>query len=131
MGVGRARSRIVTAKGGRQFVSNYTPAATRNEAGVIRQYAEDAMAGRAPFTGAVELKMAMYFPIPSSFSKAKRAAALSGTIRPTVKPDWDNGAKFTDALSKVVWADDKQVTDAFVWKRYSTHPRVVMEIREI
>lgn len=132
MGVGRARSRIVTAAktggGIRQFVAHYTPTNTRNEAAVIRQYAQDAMAGRAPFTGAVELRMAMYFAIPESFSKTKRIAALNGSLRPTTKPDWDNCGKFTDALSKVVWLDDKQVTDAHAWKRYSDKPRVIMEI---
>jgi Holliday junction resolvase RusA-like endonuclease len=131
MGVGRAKTRIVTAASGRSFATIYTPKKTRDESAVIRDYAAQAMGEREPFTGAVELRMSLYFPIPSGFTKKKRTAIEAGTLRPTVKPDWDNAGKFTDALSKVVWLDDKQVTDAHIWKRYSSRPRVIIEVRPL
>ncbi len=125
----RARHRVVNTKDGRQFVSTYTPPATRTEEGVIRMVAAEAMAGRAPLAGPLELKFAIWLPIPQSWSNKKRAAALAGAILPTTKPDWDNGGKITDSLNGIVWNDDSQVTDAHVWKRYSDRPRVVIEIR--
>lgn len=128
-GVERARSRIVTTKKGQQFVAAYTPAKTRLAAAVIKDFAEQAMAGRAPFDGPLELRYVAYLPIPQSFSKAKTAAALSGALLPTVKPDFDNIAKFVDGLNHVVFRDDAQIAKATIWKFYSDKPRIVVEIR--
>jgi Holliday junction resolvase RusA-like endonuclease len=126
----RARHRVVTTKTGRTFVSTYTPAETRTEEGVIRMAAADAMDGRAPLLGPLDLRFAIFVQVPRSWSNKKRQDALAGLIRPTVKPDWDNGGKLCDSLNGIVWQDDSQVTDAHVWKRYSDQPRVVIEVRE-
>lgn len=130
-GKARTRGRIVTAKSGRQFVSEYTPAKTRNEEAVIRDFAEQAMNGRAPFEGPLEVRMRIYLPIPQSMPKKRQEAAIAGELRPTIKPDWDNTAKLTDACNGIVWRDDSQIVAAHVWKYYSVRPGVVIEVRRV
>lgn len=128
----RAGHRIVRPKGGgASFVSTYTDADTRSEQGVLRMAAAEAMATREPFQGAVDLRVAFYLPVPASWSKTRREAALAGHILPTAKPDADNLAKMIDALKQITWRDDAQVSDLNVRKRYAARPRTVMEIREV
>ena len=43
------------------------------------------------------------FPVPTSWSRRKREAALTGTIQHIKKPDCDNLLKCVDALNQVVW----------------------------
>ena len=127
----RARGRIVTTKDNRQFVATYTPSKTRNEEAVIRDMAEQAMNGRAPLQGALDLRISIFLPVPHSWSARKQAQALAGIVRPTVRPDWDNCAKLTDACNGICWRDDSQIVGAHVWKFYSQRPRVAIEVREI
>lgn len=128
----RARSRIVTARSGHQFVSTYTPAQTRQEEAVVRFAASRAMNGREPIEGPVDLRISIFLPVPQSWSGKKQRAALSGDVRPTTKPDFDNCTKAVcDACNAIVWRDDTQVVAAHVWKYYSDRPRVVCEVRLI
>ena len=46
-----------------------------------------------PFQGPVTLGMRAFLPIPKSKSKKWQAAAITGEIRPTTKPDTDNLVK--------------------------------------
>ncbi len=79
----------------------------------------------------VDMRVIAYLPIPKSTSKVKRAKMLTGEIRPTVKPDFDNiGKLIADALNKVAYDDDKCIVDAQVRKFYSDHPRTVVILRE-
>lgn len=109
----------------------FTPAATKSYEGVLRLEAQNVMGTRPPLEGPLSIVVSMFMPIPKSWSKRKRADALSGVLRPIVKPDWDNGAKMTDALNEVVWRDDSQVVDGRVIKRYSDRPRLEISIREV
>lgn len=69
----------------------------------------------------LEVEINAYFPIPKSFSKAKRAAAEENVIRPTGKPDCDNIAKAVcDALNNVAYRDDSQIVALAVQKWYTT-----------
>lgn len=62
--------------------------------------------------------------IPKKTSKDRRSKMLSGFIRPTVKPDWDNiGKLVADALNGIAYDDDKCIVDAQVRKFYSDQPR--------
>lgn len=128
-GAGRARTRVVSPKGGKPFATVYTPAETRTEAGVIRMHAAEAMNGRAPFDGPIDLRMTSYRPIPKSWSKKQQQMARDGLLLPTSKPDYTNIARFEDALKSIVWLDDAQITDAHHWKRFGDIPRVVIEVR--
>ena len=128
----RNRTRIVNTKTGGQFVANYLPAQSAREQSVIRKIAYDAMNGRAPLLGPIDLRIVAYMPIPASWSNKKQATALNDKIRPTGRPDWENLAKMLDGLNGVVWRDDSQITDPRgPYKRYSNRPRTVIEIREL
>ena len=61
-----------------------------------------------------------YFPIPKSFSTAKREAAERLELRPTVKPDADNIIKAVlDGLNGVAFEDDRLVSSCQCDKRYA------------
>jgi Holliday junction resolvase RusA-like endonuclease len=107
----------------------YTPASTRSYEAALRLAAQAEMAGRPLMTGALEVLIVAAFPIPKSFSKAKRTHALVGALRPTKKPDADNLLKSIDALNGVVWEDDAQVTDATVKKIYAERPELTIKVR--
>jgi len=126
----RARSRLIKPKSGPGFISTYTPPETRSEMAVIRDFAEQAMMGRVPLDGPIDLRVSAYFPVPASWSQKKQQAALDDGIRPTKKPDWDNVGKLAgDCLSGLCFRDDSQITDAAVYKRYSSTPRLIIEVR--
>lgn len=133
----------------------FTPKATRAEMEAVRLIARMAMNGRDPFAGPVELLLACYMPVPASWSKAKRALALAGHLKPTSKPDGSNVQKLVeDAIQpepvrqkrvngkvvkpkfpappvRVVILDDAQIVKWTGWKIYSDNPRVVVEVKEI
>ena len=128
----RPRSRIVQARSGRQFISTYTPAQTRREEAAIRFVAAEAMQGRAPLEGPIDVRVSVFLPVPQSWSGKKQVAALAGALRPTGRPDADNCQKeLWDACNNIVWRDDSQIVAAHVWKYYSERPRVVCEVRLI
>jgi Holliday junction resolvase RusA-like endonuclease len=85
--VAKARPRI-TRKG-----IAYTPAATRKYEAHGRLAAQLAMNGRPPITSPVSVVMRVELPIPASWSARRRAAATTGNIRPTGRPDLDNFIK--------------------------------------
>jgi Holliday junction resolvase RusA-like endonuclease len=126
----RAGHRIGRNAAGKQFIASYTPNQTRAEQGAVKLFATRAMHGQSPLDGPIDLRLCAYMPIPRSWSQRKQSSALAGTIYPTAKPDCDNVLKsFMDAVKAIVWRDDSQVVSASVWKRYSTEPRVVVEVR--
>src|SRR5258708_3044060 len=103
-GKGRGRA-VATPQGARV----YTAAKTRSYEARLGFAAEQAMRGRVPTGLPVRLTMSVFFAVPQSWLKRKRAQALAGTLWPTVKPDADNSLKLCDALNGIVWVDDKQV----------------------
>ena len=110
---------------------SYTPDRTVRFEDRLALAAQTAMAGRPPFEGPLKMYVEMYFPVPESKPARWKSAALAGQIRPTVKPDWDNGGKMTDALNLIVWVDDKQIVDGRVVKYYSKNPRTVVRVEPI
>jgi Holliday junction resolvase RusA-like endonuclease len=79
--------------------------------------------------GPISLTVKVYKKTLKSFSKKKIAAAESGQLRPTSKPDVDNYVKgVKDALKNVIWKDDSQVVDLHISKWYSETPRVEITI---
>ena len=56
---------------------------------------------------------------------------LSGEIRPTKKPDWDNSGKIiADSLNEIAYKDDSQIVDGMVRKFYGETPKVIVVIKE-
>lgn len=152
---GKPRGKASSRSGPGGF--HYKDKVTAGEIDAIRMIARIAMAGREPFSGPVDLKLAAYIEVPKSWSKKDRALALEDKIHPTVKPDYDNLHKILDGIQpppppkrkqgetdisyrirrraweeiKVVLLDDKQVTRWQGWKMYSEQPRLVVVITEI
>src|SRR5271156_4023786 len=89
----RNRHRIVKKKDGGQFIANYLPSESRSEQGAVRMFAAQAMAGRPPLEGPLELRMTAFMPIPASWSAKKQRQAMEGAIFPTGRPDADNLVK--------------------------------------
>jgi Holliday junction resolvase RusA-like endonuclease len=106
----------------------FTPKATRDFEAALRIVAGEQMNGRPPLEGALSVVVTATFPVPASWSKKKREAALDGAIPHTVKPDVDNLLKSIDALNSIVFHDDKQVTDARVVKKYGEVPSLRIEV---
>lgn len=69
----------------------------------------------APIEGAVDVIIEAQFAPAASWSKAKRAAAMGQPH--TQKPDCDNlGKTVLDALNRIAWADDGQVSSITIRK---------------
>lgn len=83
------------------------------------------------FTGGVALELWFYLPRPKTLLTRSRAGR---EFPHTTKPDLDKLVRAAkDALSRVVWGDDAQVTDLVAHKRYcaaGTFPHVEIAVRE-
>lgn len=121
---GKGRPRFVRASG-----HAFTPARTRSYESLLQGAAIEAMSGQVPIEGPVSVSVSAYFPVPASWSKSKRAAALLGALRPTKKPDADNLLKILDSFNAVVWRDDAQVVEGSIAKHYSDQPRLEVRVR--
>lgn len=108
----------------------YTPAETVNAEAWVRQCAV-AACGQPVLPGPVELHMYVRIPVPASWSKKKRAAALAWELFPTGKPDLDNVAKLlADALNGILWRDDSQIVRMVLSKRYGVEAETSVQVRE-
>lgn len=90
--------------------------------------------GAKPLEGAVALGVKAYFRIAKSWPKKRKAAALSGELRPTKKPDLDNILKhLKDSANGVLWVDDAQVVEYLpgTGKYYAAEPRLEIEVRAV
>jgi Holliday junction resolvase RusA-like endonuclease len=95
----------------------YTPAATVAEERRIGQYAMEAWR-QPPTARACTVLLNIVMPVPSSWSKAKQAAALENKTA-MGKPDIDNILKlYLDAMTGIVWLDDTQVVAVVCAKVY-------------
>lgn len=116
----------------RKTKATYTQEKTRKHEQLVA-WAYKAVAGGFAFPDEtyIELRVVAFMKIPKGASKAKREKMLSGEIRPTVKPDWDNlGKLVSDALNGIAYKDDKYVVDAVVRKFYSDRPRTQVTVTE-
>ena len=103
----------------------FTPAKTVAYEGLVAMVAQQAMAGRSPMDGAVDVNVWLDCQIPVSWSKKKQAEALAHRLYPITKPDTDNVLKaIFDACNGVLWRDDVQVVNVCVAKRYAQTPCV-------
>ena len=78
---------------------------------------------------AISMQITAVYPVPASYPKRDKAAALAGDLLPTKKPDADNVAKvIADALNGLAYDDDAQITDLLVLKRYGEDPEVRVKL---
>lgn len=99
---------------------------------VKMEYERQCEGVRFPDDAALSVTITAWFSIPASKSLKVKEMMLAGVMRPTKRPDLDNVMKsILDGLNGVAYRDDVQVVTAFVEKRYSSRPRVYVEIEEI
>ena len=78
---------------------------------------------------AISMQIIAVYPVPASYPKRDKVAALAGDLLPTKKPDADNVAKIiADALNGLAYDDDAQITDLLVLKRYGEDPEVRVKL---
>ena len=129
--VGKGRPRAARRGTG---VVMFTPEKTAGYEALVAAAASNAMRAEAGslFTGPLEAVLEMRIPIPVSWSKAHKAAALAGAELPTSKPDIDNVVKaILDACNGVVFRDDAQVVMLVATKAFADEPGVRVVIREV
>ena len=132
--VGKGRPRAARRGAG---VVMFTPEKTADYEALVSATAATALAGAMRIgtsqllDGPLAAMLEMQFPVPASWSKARRARALAGAEWHTSKPDADNVAKAVlDACNGVVFRDDAQVVMLVATKAFSDEPGVRVVIRE-
>lgn len=95
-------------------------------------YIQETKGFRFPDDAMLDVCVFAYYGIPKSDSKKTKELKLSGEIRPTKRPDWDNVGKCVcDSLNKIAYHDDSNVVDGRVRKFYSDKPRLEVIIRQV
>lgn len=115
----------------------YTPDETsdyerlvRNEWLHVTRDPERPFSQREPWAGPVSLTITAAFPVPVSWPRWQRQAALAGVWPMVVKPDGDNVDKIVgDALNGHAWRDDCQVVEHTTRKLYAADPCLTVDIR--
>lgn len=108
----------------------YTPKDTVNYENLVR-YTYQSEVGKR-LTGAIEMTVKAYFPIPKSISK-KKHEILATEKEPCIKHrgDIDNVCKMLmDSINGVAFDDDRQIYKLVAEKYYSDNPRVEIELEE-
>ena len=120
--IAKARARF---GGGRVF----TPEKTRDFQYSFGWTAKAVMANRKPFACAVKITALFELPISVSWSERKRADAITGTLKPSGKPDIDNLTKAVlDSCNAIVFTDDALIVELRATKRYGVNPKTVVTI---
>ena len=84
----------------------YTPDTTRKYEALVTARAKEAMIGKRKIEkpNAVRVDILAIFPVPSSWSKKRRTAALQGVEHHVSKPDLDNVQKaILDGMNGIVF----------------------------
>lgn len=116
--VGKGRPRYANIKG---VVRTYTPKTTADYEKLVKANFRKQNPRATPLSGPINFEILALYPIPASYSKRKSAACQTGCLTPTVKPDIDNVAKsILDALNQIAYADDAQIVNLMVKKRYTS-----------
>ena len=112
--------------------TTYTPKETKLHEQLIQWAYRKAGGHKFPEDSEIRITIIAVMGIPKSTPKYRRADMLSGKIRPTKKPDWDNIGKLVcDALNGVAYDDDKCICSACVIKLYGEEPQTYVRLEEI
>lgn len=121
---GKARPRVNTYTG-----TAYTPTPTKDYENLIKQYFKVKYPRYEPLEGRVAVKISAYFDVPKSTSKKDKILIEEGKLSPTKKPDIDNIIKIVlDALNKMAFKDDNQITKLEVEKFYGKEEKIVVKV---
>ena len=123
---GKARPRLDVYTG-----RIYTPQNTRSYEELIRQYFKIKYPRYQTLEGRVAVKIIAYFKPAKNTTKKNRELMLSGALTPIKKPDIDNiGKVMLDALNKIAFKDDNQVTKMEIEKVYAEEEKIYIKIEE-
>lgn len=123
---GKARPKVNT-----YTLRAYTPQETKDYEELIKQYFILKYPKYIPIEGRVSVTITACFPIPKNTSKANTESMLNNKISPTKKPDIDNIVKIIlDALNKIAFKDDNQITKLNVEKKYAEEEKIVVKIED-
>ncbi len=123
---GKARPRVTRAG------ITYTPKETVQYENLVKLCFREAQAEAKVelFDRPVRAGLEVFYEIPKSTSKSKRAAMLLDKLYPTKKPDTDNIAKIIlDSLNGIAYKDDSQVVELTVNKFYSKRGQPYVFVR--
>lgn len=127
----QGRPRFSTAGG---FVKAYDPEKSRNYKTFVKCLAKEAAEKQGwEFTEKpLFVRIIAVLSIPASKSKKFKQRVNDGLEFPTKKPDVDNIFKtVTDAMSGILYKDDKQIVFANIAKTYGEQPRVEVHLEEL
>jgi Holliday junction resolvase RusA-like endonuclease len=112
----------------RKFGRAYTPAETvRFETHVAQVAAENFP---APLTGPVRITVSAEFEPSASWSKRKKAEHMGRAH--VQKPDLDNIVKaISDGLNRVAFADDSQIAEMVIQKRWGVEAKTIVMVEAI
>ena len=124
--VGKGRPRLNTYTG-----HVYTPGKTKDYETLVEQYFKVKYPRVEPFEGRVSIEIKAYLKIPKNMTKKDLKKVEEGLLSPTKKPDIDNIVKvILDALNKMAFKDDIQITKLLVEKEYAEEESVYIKIEE-
>lgn len=123
---GKARPRMNTRTG-----KAYTPSKTKNYEYEIKQWFINKYPNFKTLETRLKIQIIAYYDIPKSTTKKKAEKMERQIISPTKKPDIDNIAKIVlDALNKLAYKDDTQVTKLELEKVYADQAKLYISIEE-
>ena len=123
---GKARPRVNT-----YTCQVYTPNSTKDYENLIKQYFQIKYPRYIPFENRVSVEIKAYFKVPKTTTKKDKALIEEGKLSPTKKPDIDNVVKIVlDALNKMAFKDDNQITKLQVEKLYGEEEKIYIKIEE-
>lgn len=121
---GKARPRVNTYTG-----TAYTPTGTKDYENLIKQYFKVKYPRYEPLDGRVAIKIIAYFEVTKNTTKKDKKLIEEGLLSPTKKPDIDNIVKIIlDALNKMAFKDDNQITKLEVEKLYGSEEKIVVKV---
>lgn len=121
---GKARPRVNTYTG-----TAYTPTGTKDYENLIKQYFKVKYPRYEPLDGRVAIKIIAYFEVTKNTTKKDKKLIEEGLLSPTKKPDIDNIVKIIlDALNKMAFKDDNQITKLEVEKLYGPEEKIVVKV---
>ena len=128
MPVPKERPRVVKDKVTGK-VRTFTPERTTAFHKDVHLVVDSVMGDRQLMSGPLHIDMTFKMPLPQSWPKWRKAAAIDGIIRPTGRPDMDNLEKaLLDAFNDHLIADDSLVVERFAKKIYAISPGIEVRI---
>ena len=123
---GKARPRVNT-----YTCKAYTPENTKDYEMLIKQYFKLKYPRFVPLENRVAVNIVAQFKIPKTVTKKDKGLIEEGLLSPTKKPDIDNIVKIVlDALNKMAFKDDNQITKLEVEKIYGQEEKIIVKIEE-